>query len=804
MSTQQPDRKKAKLAVGSNSNANATSSTSTHQSTLSSFFQPIQTSKTKPPHLQNLPKVNFSTIVVDPDDPDHISPSISEPCSTTSKKSSERNASSAGGASSSTKSKSTAIEPIYPKQKSPKPNVHWQPYSNNMVILRKILKEPPRTKIAGLDLDGTLMAWTIASGWPSVLTDYEVWNTQLAQQLRRLYDEEGYKLVVFSNQGAIRNAVDGKKSTTVKTVIDFLAHWIDRPLHAIMSTQSPKKAPETSFHKPSRKMWDTMVAKLNQGVEVDLTQSFFVGDSADLEDTQGGVDRRFADGIGIKFYTPTEYFGSSNQDLRKINQKVTAIQSNPTPEPTLQTRTALLGGYLQGPIVLILCGVQGSGKSTFCNQLMQQAANQGTNSNIAWEHYSQDTINNGKSGPREKVEQAARAALQNQKSVIIDRMHLDPQQRNHFISLAKSENVPVHVLLLNPPKDVISKRVLHRTNHPANVEGAKGAKIAVASLDRLIMPTYEEGLDLISCATSDASVQRYSSWYGRVGSTSGATWSLPPRVQLTETVTMPSIVLGTQNIGKRDMPDVLQSAMQFGFKGVDTAPTYKNEDSIGPCIENNDDTFCIVKIPKAVKRSQDVRPSLQQSLKNLKKESADLLLLHWPCYLMQIDELGNVWEEMEACVTDGLCKSLGVCNFNEAALSELFKSCRIRPALNQVERHPMLPQMKLLDFCAQHDVLAQAHTPLGQGSEQLLEYHVVKKVATESGMTAAQVCLQWNLQHGVPVAPKSKNPDHMKEIMSCKTLSPAHMKELDAVGKFPKRFLDPPFMRGNAKYCWDA
>jgi DNA 3'-phosphatase len=691
---------------------------------------------------------------------------------------------------------------IHPKLVQPARNVSWQSYHDTIVLLRKIAKEEPRTKIAAFDLDGTLFVWSAGGGfWPSQPNHYELWSSGVITKLRGLYDN-GYKLVLFSNQGGIQKAHQGKKATLVKTVVDWLAHQIDRPVYCTMSTKSPKKS-DDSFHKPGRKMWDTMVQIHNKGVDVDLSESFFVGDSAEPDDEQGGVDRRFAETVGIKFYTPTEYFGPSDYDKRQLAKGVQAVVS-PPPQQALEARKALLGGYMKGPILLILCGVQGSGKSTFCEQLLQQ-------NNDHWVHLSQDTINNGKPGKRETVEEQTRTSLQLGKSVVVDRMHLDPQQRGYFIEVANSMSAPAHVVLLNPPKEIIAKRVRERTNHPGKVEGAQGAKIAIQSISRIVLPTYsEDDIELISSTSTTSGAKRICDLYrGLLGLSSNQKLPLKPHLQqqhmhLDDTHTMPVIALGTMGVGKRIAKDVVNSALCAGFRAIDTAPSYKNEEQVGDAVvDDADDIFCIVKIPKSVTEPDQVRPALELTLKNLQRKHADLLLLHWPCDVINAGTLATVWKEMERCMKDGgLVKALGVCNFNASALAELLPSCSIRPVVNQVERHPLLPQMPLVDFCARNDILLQAHTPLGQGKANLLEHAVITRIAKETGASPAQVCLQWNKQQGVAVVPKCKSEEHMKELQTCKVLSPDQMRDLDSLGRESHRFVAPPFMYGKGTYCW--
>ena len=698
----------------------------------------------------------------------------------------------------------TSINPIIPHQVPPRRDVVWLSQHDNKLLLRKVIKEEPRCKMAAFDLDGTLVTWNTKGGfWPSQLIHYELWSSTVITKLRQLHDD-GYKLVLFSNQGGIQKAHGGKKATIVKMVVDWLASLIDRPVFCVMSTVSPKKAPNDSFHKPSNRMWFTMISVLNKGLSADLKTSFFVGDSALVDDDQGGVDRLFAEAVGISFHSPEDYFGPSHADQRQLRRGIQTQILSKTPTTALFARAALVGGYLQGPILLILCGVQGSGKSTFSKRLVEL---DNRSQRQVWVHLSQDTINNGKPGKREAVEKMARDALLDGQSVVVDRMHLNAEQRSHFVQLAQSLNVPAHIMLLNPPKHIISGRVRERSNHPGNVQGENGVKRAIHSLSTLVPPMYSEQVALISCSSTIAGASRICDYYKAIGHNAPQR-SLQITLEDESQVSMPTIALGTMGIGKRVVKEVIDWAVSHGFRALDTAPTYKNEDKIGEVLASSntlgEQLFCIVKIPKSVTHPEQVRLALESSLQNLRRNQADLLLLHWPSDVMASDTLTAVWSEMETCYKNKRCRALGVCNFNVGALHHLLSSCVIRPVVNQVERHPLLPQWDLVDFCAQNDILLQAHTPLGQGKSELLEHSVITKIQKEVGMSPAQICLQWNLQQGFAVVPKCSSPQHMQEVFSCSALSAKHMKELNEMGaQKQRRFVAPPFMFGNAPYCWD-
>jgi DNA 3'-phosphatase len=738
-----------------------------------------------------------------------------------------------------------SLDPIVPSAPS-NITATWQSLHNQHVLLRlpntkrgifvgqNLHQSSRRTKIAAFDLDGTLLKWVneAAGFWPSRLEHYELWNAQVVQKLRNLHDQEQYRLVIFTNQGGIQKAHAGKRATLLHHLTEWIEqHVVQRPVTVVASTRSSSKVPQTSFHKPTPHMWNRVFMEhcVPRQLDIDLESSFFVGDSADDDDSQGGVDRKFAMAVGLKFHTPREYFGPSHQELRQQQESALheASEASRVPACALQARRALLGGYLQGPIMIVLAGVQGSGKSTFCQQVLQlpressgmPTSHDGDSTQAPrWVWLSQDTINNGRPGKREKVEMEAQSALQQGNSVIVDRMHLDPEQRQYFVDVAKMCKVPVHVVLLNPPAAVVKDRVKRRTNHPGRVQGDAGAKLAVSSLNRLVLPTYGERVDLISIVSTEFAANQLAVRYRCVTMkdvaavpedfmvASGIPLGLPNNMS----VTMPAISLGTMGIGKRKCKETVSAMLSAGFSSIDTAPTYKNEDKVGEALceyGKRQDMFVIAKVPKRAATADEVRAEFASTLANLQVNYVDLLLLHWPCDVILQNTLSQVWKAMEDLVNDGKCKALGVCNFNKGALTKLLPSCTIRPVVNQVERHPLLPQWELVDYCGRNDIVIQAHTPLGQGNAELLSNAAVQNVAKAVGLTSAQIVIQWNLQQGVGVVPKCTQESHAKEIVrlldSSTELSPEHMEMLDGLNK-EARFVAPPFMYGTNVYCWGA
>ena len=718
-----------------------------------------------------------------------------------------------------------SLDPIIPAEVPTERSVTWNSYEDAIIYRR-----PPksatavRPKVAAFDMDGTLLVWRSAT-WPSRLEDYELWNPSVISKIQDLYDTQGYQLLIITNQGGIRKAHSGKRAARVQSLVEWLAHTIQRPLSVIMSTD--KKA---GYHKPSVLIWKKAQQLLgSKETPWNISESFFVGDSVGGDDDpQGGTDIGLAANVSaeygetLRFHTPIDYFGPSSATRRS---KGSGQEAPTIPPHAQQARAALCSGVVQNsstPLVILLCGAQGSGKSTFASKLKEANGN-------SVSIFSQDTIRNGKAGTRQQVEAAVRETLRKQQAgaTIIDRMHLDAAQREHFIKLLQEEGVDtkqqLHAIVFDPPVSVLTQRVRERKNHI--VMGDKGAELAQKSAKSLVYPTYDEDFGLLSAVTGPESAERLLQRYRRIlpskeqdayASTGGANSCLPESFPLRQYVQqqsnqppsasaarplqqLPSIVLGTMKMGRRTAATTIQLAMEVGgIAGVDCAPTYNNEDLVGPALDQ-DDVLCITKVPKRASTAKEVQSELDMSLSKLQRSSVDLLLLHWPTESAKLEE---IWRAMEQLLRDGKTRALGVCNFNVAALNDLLSFCVIAPVVVQIERHPLLPQWEMVDFCAQRDIQLQAHSPLGQGKEELLQT-VLPIASRYNGHTVAQVLLAWNIQQGIAVVPKCSTQDHLEQLKSLPVLASEDLMSINQLGKeSTTRFVSPPFMYGSGAFCW--
>jgi 2,5-diketo-D-gluconate reductase A len=220
-------------------------------------------------------------------------------------------------------------------------------------------------------------------------------------------------------------------------------------------------------------------------------------------------------------------------------------------------------------------------------------------------------------------------------------------------------------------------------------------------------------------------------------------------------------------------------ALDLGYRHIDTAQAYGNEESVGQALRESgvprDEVFITTKFHPD--RTDPVAEA-EQSLRRLGVDRVDLYLVHWP-------RGGPVWAwpGMERARERGLARSVGVSNFSSAELTAVLAAATTPPVVNQVQFSPVYYRRALLDACRQRDVLVEAYSPLGTGRH--LRKRTVKRVAQRAGRTPAQVLLRWCLQRDLLVIPKSTRQERIRENAGIFdfTLSPQDLAELDALDR---------------------
>ncbi|XP_047511413.1 aldo-keto reductase AKR2E4-like [Pieris napi] len=262
------------------------------------------------------------------------------------------------------------------------------------------------------------------------------------------------------------------------------------------------------------------------------------------------------------------------------------------------------------------------------------------------------------------------------------------------------------------------------------------------------------------------------------------------KIKLNNGVELPMIGLGTY-ARKWDAGDVQQAVecgIDLGYRHIDTASVYKNEEEVGQGILNKikngnvsrNDLFITTKLWNNYHEENEVVPALKESLEKLKLDYVDLYLVHWPISINNNGEFKGIdyletWSGMEQALQLGLTKAIGVSNFNEEQLDRLLKVAKIKPVVNQIEINPTLTQHKLVDFCKSSNVQAVAYTPLGLMSDARPEFAHLDRIKTDPklgalaakyGKTRAQIALRYLVQRGIVVIPKSFTKSRMEENMN--------------------------------------
>ena len=259
---------------------------------------------------------------------------------------------------------------------------------------------------------------------------------------------------------------------------------------------------------------------------------------------------------------------------------------------------------------------------------------------------------------------------------------------------------------------------------------------------------------------------------------------------------LPMLGLGTWKSQPREVYDTVQKAISIGYRHIDCAPVYQNEDEIGEALAAvvasgdvaRDELWITSKLWNSNHARRDVVPALEKTLSDLKLDYLDLFLIHWPIAFrpgvgfpegpqdyVSLDEapLSETWSGMEEAVGKGLCRTIGVSNFSIKKTGDLLPGASTPPVVNQVEVHPFFPQRELLAWCSDHDIVLTAYSPLGSGDRnpefmrddepEPLKHPVILEIAARHQLSAGQVLIAWAIQRGTCVIPKSSNPERLRQ-----------------------------------------
>ncbi|WP_336045782.1 aldo/keto reductase [Solibacillus ferritrahens] len=254
--------------------------------------------------------------------------------------------------------------------------------------------------------------------------------------------------------------------------------------------------------------------------------------------------------------------------------------------------------------------------------------------------------------------------------------------------------------------------------------------------------------------------------------------------ELVNGVKMPVLGLGVYKMTDRDETlQAIATALELGYRAVDTAALYYNEEEVGEAIRHSsvprEDIFVTTKVWNSDQGYDNTLRAFEKSLKKLDMDYIDLYLTHWPVKEKFVD----TYRAIERLYDEKLIRVPGVSNHHEHHLKDILASCNIAPMVNQIEVHPYLSQESLRNYCAQEQIAVTAWSPLGRGN--VLNDDKIVRIAREYDVTPAQIILRWHLQNDVIIIPKSVTPSRIKENSELYhfELTKETMQQLDALNR---------------------
>ena len=273
----------------------------------------------------------------------------------------------------------------------------------------------------------------------------------------------------------------------------------------------------------------------------------------------------------------------------------------------------------------------------------------------------------------------------------------------------------------------------------------------------------------------------------------GESGAYVPSIALNDENTMPVIGLGVAELSDDETERAVSTALEIGYRLIDTAAVYGNEAAVGRAIAASGipraELFITTKVANADQGFNITQDAVKVSLDKLGLDYVDLFLIHWP--MPQLGKYPDAFGGLIQSRGDGHTRSIGVCNFTEEYLETVIDLTYVTPAVNQIELHPLLNQAELRAVNAQHNVVTEAYSPLAVG--RLVDNPTVTSIAGEYGRTPAQVLIRWSLQLGNVVIPRSAKPERIAtnfDVLDFE-LATEHMEALNGLNDGTRVREDP-------------
>lgn len=229
-------------------------------------------------------------------------------------------------------------------------------------------------------------------------------------------------------------------------------------------------------------------------------------------------------------------------------------------------------------------------------------------------------------------------------------------------------------------------------------------------------------------------------------------------------VEIPQLGYGVYKIPEHDIVQATLTALESGYRSIDTAQYYQNEQGVGKAIKTSqiprEELFITSKVWNSHQGYNKTIEAFEMSMDKLGLERLDMYLVHWPA--PEHDLYIETYEALEKLHKDGRIRAIGVCNFEIEHLKRLLDTCEIQPVVNQIECHPYLQQNELKTFCKEQDIFIESWAPLKRGGT-LFQEDIIRELANKHNKTPAQIVLRWHIQEGSIAIPKSVTPSRIKE-----------------------------------------
>ena len=259
-------------------------------------------------------------------------------------------------------------------------------------------------------------------------------------------------------------------------------------------------------------------------------------------------------------------------------------------------------------------------------------------------------------------------------------------------------------------------------------------------------------------------------------------------------VVIPQVALGNWLIDEDKVTDAVKSALQMGYRHIDTAQAYGNERGVGEGVRQSgiprDEIFITSKVAAEHKSYESAAKSIDDTLALMKMDYLDMMIIHSPQPWKEVNQSENrykkenqeVWRALEDALEAGKLRAIGVSNFLEEDVQNILKTARIKPQVNQILAHISNTPLDLIQYCQNEGIAVEAYSPVAHG--EALKNPKIVAMAKKYGVSVAQLCIRYCIQLDMIVLPKTANPDHMRENADLDfEISQADMKELLAIDK---------------------